>query len=98
MISFLSFTGAFCQQLNIKRGDGPKHVVLTVPPCSSTKLQGSSAPNFIAFSSLILNKKILAFANDYVPQQIHLLLCCFHGGRAHQLLYFFDARGCFQPT
>lgn len=57
MISFLSFAGAFCQQLNIKGGDGPKPVIRTVPSCSSTKLHGSSAPNFVAFACLIFNKK-----------------------------------------
>lgn len=57
MVYFLSFTDAFWQQLSIKKGDRPKLLIQRVPPCSSTKLQGSSDPNFAAFSFLILNKK-----------------------------------------
>lgn len=82
MINFLSFTDAFWQKLNIKKGDRPKILIQTVPSCFSTKLQGGSGPNFAAFSFLILKKTILAFANSYILQQIHLLLCCFHGGWA----------------
>lgn len=73
MIYFLSFTDAFWQQLNIKKGDRPKLLKQTVPPCSSTKLQGSSAPNFVAFSLLILNKK-----SQHLPTLTFLSksICC----------------------